>query len=96
MATKENEKKGPVDEQKVREIINGIMAAEAEKAHYSSIIKDLKAEAVDAGLSKEQLSEALRLIKLDEETRNLILSGANICLKVLGRGQIDLTFMGPG
>lgn len=93
MAKKSDEPTGPIDKEEIAKIIRGIVELERDKEDISTQIKDLKDKAVEAGATKKQINETLRLMKMADEERNILLSGTNRCLQAVGRKSIDPNFM---
>lgn len=86
----ETEQSSPIDQEKVKELIVQILKLEDDKAQITVEIAAVKKQAEEAGITKKQLDETLRLLKLPQEERDVRLSVANRCLKVMGKTGIDL------
>ena len=93
MSKKQEEREGPIDKEEIACIIRGILDLERDKEDINTQIKDLKDKAVEAGASKKEIGETLRMMKMTDEERNILLSGCNRCLQAVGRKEIDANFI---
>lgn len=73
------------DPDKIKVVMQGILELDREKAKINDQIKELKNQAVEAGATKKEISEAIRLSRIDDdEERNDLLSGASRALETIG------------
>ena len=89
----ENQPDGARDPEEIARIIRGIVDLERDKEDINTQVKDLKEQAVTAGATKKEINETLRMMKMSDDERNILLSGTNRCLQAVGRKSIDANFI---
>jgi uncharacterized protein (UPF0335 family) len=80
----------------VERVVKAIYALQEESAQIKEQVADFKDLLIEAGFSKRQISEGFRMLKQDDDERNLILTGSNKILTALGHKEINPYFFDLG
>lgn len=92
--TKEDQDgKEQIDIERVVKAIQALIEEQFKIKEEIAVFKDLL---IEAGFSKRQISNGFQMLKMDDDERNLILTGSNKILVAMDRKEINPYFSDMG